>query len=71
MQKNVGNDVPGNGGNAGHVVKNAGNVYFANLVAENDGQVLETAENVNVRNVAIQGQNIVNVVANEVVLGHV
>jgi len=58
--ENVGNDVPGNGENAGHVAKNARNVNFANLVAENDGQVAETAENVNVGNVvtgnvAIQG----------------
>jgi hypothetical protein len=69
--ENVGNDVPGNGENAGHVAENARNVNTANLVAENDGQVAETAENVDVGNVvvgnvAIQGQNVVNVVANEV-----
>jgi len=74
--ENVGNDVPGNGENAGHVAENAGNVNLANLVAENDRQVVETAENVNVgnvvaRNIAIQGQNVVNVVANEVVPGQV
>ena len=74
--ENVGNDVPGNGENVGHVAENAGNVNLANLVAENDWQVVETAESVNVgnvvaRNVAIQGQNVVNVVANEVVPGQV
>jgi len=37
--ENVGNDVLGNSENVGHVAKNAGNVNFANLVAENDGQV--------------------------------
>jgi len=74
--ENVGNDVPGNGENVGHVAENAGNVNLANLVAENDWQVVETIEKVNignvvVRNVAILGQNVVNVVANEVVLGQV
>ena len=75
MQKMLEMMLPGNGENVGHVAKNAGNVNFANLVAENDGQVAKTAENVNVgnvaENVAIQGQNAVNVVANEVVCGHV
>jgi len=43
--------------NAGGVVENAGNVNLGNVVAENDGQV---AHNVNVGNVAIQGQNAEN-----------
>jgi len=34
--ENVGNDVPENGENAGHLAENVGNVNLANLVAEND-----------------------------------
>ena len=75
--ENVGN-VPGNAENhvaenGGGAAENAGNINPENAVVGNDGQVAQNVNvgNVFVGNVAIQGQNVVNDVANEAVLRHV